>query len=91
MTKATPSGTLADESGEARLVADVDVGERLLGHRDHVAGALLEPGDLVRRVADRPAHLPGEPERSRPPGDEGIDRAPRMAARSATGTSRHAF
>ena len=35
---------LADESGEARLVADVDVGKRRLRHSDHVAGALLEPG-----------------------------------------------
>ena len=50
----------ANEPREPGLFAHLHVGQRLIGHGDHVAGALFEPAHLVRRVADRPAHLPGE-------------------------------
>ena len=67
---------LADEPREARLVADRQVRERVARHFDHVAGALLESGHLARRVADRPAHLPGElPCDLVALRDEGVDRA----------------
>ena len=39
MTKATPSGTRRMNRVKPGF-ADVDVGQSLLGHRDHVAGAL---------------------------------------------------
>jgi hypothetical protein len=66
----------ADEPGEARLVADRHVRERLVRHLDHVAGALLEPGHLAGRVAHRPPHLPGDLGRDLvSPRDEGVDGA----------------
>ena len=54
--------------------ADVDVGERLRRQRDHAARAFLEAAHLARRVAERPAHLPGQLQRDRVAiGDECID------------------
>ena len=64
-----------DVAQEAFLLADLDVGQRLLGDGDHVARALLEAGHLAAAEADRPAHLPGELLRVLVGlGDEGVDR-----------------
>ena len=63
----------ADIALEALLRPDVDVGEHLRRHRQHVAGALLEAAHLARPVADGPAHLPGEQFRhARRIGDHGV-------------------
>ena len=65
-----------DEAREAFLLPDIDVGERGIGGRDHMARAFLDTGDLAGRMRDGTAHLPAELA-----GDlglfrnEGIDRA----------------
>ena len=75
MTNAMPSGTLRMNRVKPGLSPTSTSASACSATRDHVAGALLEPAHLVRRVADGPAHLPGELRRDLvPPGDEGIDR-----------------
>ena len=56
----TPSGFVPDEAREAFLLADVDIGERGIGGRDHMARAFLDTGDLAGRMRDGTAHLPAE-------------------------------
>ena len=77
MTRTTPSGSLRMKRVKPGLSPTSTSASACSAHRDHVARALLEPGDLARRVADRPAHLPGELRCDLASlGDEGIDRAP---------------
>jgi len=53
-------GLAAQEAMEPRLGTDVDVGEGLGRDGDHVTGAFERPAHFVRRIADRPTHLPGQ-------------------------------
>ena len=82
----------ADEAREVLLRPRIDVGERVGRDRDHVARALERAAHFVRRVADRPAHLPRQLERDlvalalRTRRRSGC----RMRARSATETLRQA-
>jgi len=48
---------LSDEAGEASLLLDGDVLERLLGDADHVRGTVLEAVDLTGRLGSGAAHL----------------------------------
>jgi hypothetical protein len=60
-----PERLAPHEALEVGLGPGIDVGERTRRDRDHVAGALERAAHLVRRVTDRPAHLPAELLRNR--------------------------
>ncbi len=53
-------GLAAHETGEALLDFGLDVAQCLGRDFDHVAGPLLEAGDLAGRLRDGSAHLPGD-------------------------------
>ena len=60
-----PQRLAAQKARESGLAADVDVRDRLRPDLDHVPRPLERPADLVRRVTDRPTHLPAELGRDR--------------------------
>ena len=49
-----------DEAAKALCRTGIDIGQRLRGDRHHVARPLLEAPHFAGRLADRPAHLPGD-------------------------------
>jgi hypothetical protein len=69
-----PQRFAAHEAGEAFLGLGLHVAEGLGRDLDHMAGPLLEAGDLAGGLRNRTAHLPGDFLHDlRLLGDEGID------------------